>query len=314
MKRAMIIILFAVGALGCSLPNCFDPTFASPVPRPPQFVLVTHDDAVTHKTQSLLDEVHRCGVPMTFFVLQENTVPEYVRTLYDNGDEIALHTVHHPHLPKMHGSKLYHEIFDVRDWLVAETGIPREKMIGFRAPYLDTNTEVRKTLFDGTDIQWESTYNVDPKSPWFHNNSKVWPFTMDSGTVLKSKIIDHESYPGRWEVPLIAVTDGTNDYSMDPGVALRGAALKPGDTMKMLHNTLDESRNGNRAPMGIYFHTPWLATPGYVNVLNDFIDYAIKYDDVRFVTTSQLIDWMKNPKNVEEMPAVDYFKCYNVTM
>jgi hypothetical protein len=199
-------------------------------------------------------------------------------------------------------------------------------MIGFRSPYLETSTNVRQTLFINTDIQWESTYNIGPGDHLWRDGSNVWPFTLDSGNVLKNKTtIANETYPGKWEIPLIAMTLNNLVFTMNPGEyanssAPGGETSAPGgetfvsdqDMMNVLMKNFQDSYIGNRSPFGIHFHTPWLSTPGYVKVLNDFIQYASTLNDVRFVTISQFIAWMKNPMNIEQIPVVDHAKCVDL--
>lgn len=55
-----------------------------------------------------------------------DSIPAAVQALYLQGNEIATHTVTHPSYPSAE------EIVGCRDWLVNNTGIPAEKMLGFR--------------------------------------------------------------------------------------------------------------------------------------------------------------------------------------
>ena len=55
-----------------------------------------------------------------------DTIPAAVQALYLQGNEIATHTVTHPSYPSPQ------EIVGCRDWLVNNTGIPAEKLVGFR--------------------------------------------------------------------------------------------------------------------------------------------------------------------------------------
>lgn len=54
--------------------------------------------------------------------------------------EIATHTVHHVANPNAS------EIVGAREWLNETAGIPKEKVVGFRAPYLIFNLEQRAIL------------------------------------------------------------------------------------------------------------------------------------------------------------------------
>lgn len=49
---------------------------------------------------------------------------------------------------------------------------------------------------------------------------------------------------------------------------------------------------GNRAPYGLYIHTPWL-TPGNIQAANNFLDYALGLNNTWVVTVRQVIAWMQ---------------------
>jgi hypothetical protein len=61
----------------------------------------------------------------TYFA-STDTIAAAVQSLYLSGSEIATHTVTHPGYPSAE------EIVGCRDWLVNATGIPAEKITGFR--------------------------------------------------------------------------------------------------------------------------------------------------------------------------------------
>lgn len=55
-----------------------------------------------------------------------DTVPAAVQALYLSGHEIATHTLTHPSYPSAA------EIVGAREWLVKQTGIPRQRINGYR--------------------------------------------------------------------------------------------------------------------------------------------------------------------------------------
>ena len=64
------------------------------------------------------------------------------------------------------------------------------------------------------------------------------------------------------------------------------------DLTALLFSNFNMSYNGNRAPYGIYLHTPWF-TPDNVQAVNDFLDAALALPDVWVVTARQVIEWMQ---------------------
>lgn len=67
--------------------------------------------------------------------------------LYNRGNEIADHTVTHTSLLGLDAAGLEREILGARAELAA-CGIPEEDVVGLRAPYLETKTEVRQLLHE----------------------------------------------------------------------------------------------------------------------------------------------------------------------
>lgn len=49
---------------------------------------------------------------------------------------------------------------------------------------------------------------------------------------------------------------------------------------------------GNRAPYGLYIHTPWL-TPDNIQAANNFLEYALGLNNTWVVTVRQVIEWMQ---------------------
>jgi hypothetical protein len=70
----------------------------------------------------------------------------------------------------------------------------------------------------------------------------------------------------------------------------------------ILLNNLKMRLHGNRVPLTFGIHSHYYGNsvnPGYLNGLKMFIDSALTYPEVRFVTGNQLIDWMENPVGLD---------------
>lgn len=85
---------------------------------------------------------------------------------------------------------------------------------------------------------------------------RLWPYTMDNGIPqdcawTSNVCVPTEKYAGLWEVP-VWVLQGANypngAYAMDP----------EGDVYDLLMQNFMASYNGNRAPVPIFVHSPWL--------------------------------------------------------
>lgn len=67
---------------------------------------------------------------------------------------------------------------------------------------------------------------------------------------------------------------------------------------QLLRYNLDQRIKGNHAPLTIGMHANYYGPeePEHSKALLDFIDYALTLPQVRFVSSAELVEWMKNPR------------------
>ena len=63
---------------------------------------------------------------------------------------------------------------------------------------------------------------------------------------------------------------------------------------KVMNYVLDAALKSNRAPVALPIHLYWLSDRRIREAVK-FVKYALSKPDVYFVTTQQLVEWMKNP-------------------
>jgi peptidoglycan/xylan/chitin deacetylase (PgdA/CDA1 family) len=303
--RIAVILFFAGVAAGCSLPQCYPsgPKMPLSAKETPQFVLLSHDDEINENTYNAFERVGICNSKITFFLMWKRIDCRYVRAFHNAGHEIALHTVNHLHLTGVPLDSLEYEMLGVRQLVHEKCGIPLEDMVGFRAPFLEVNEHTREVLYDDKNIKYESSYNTE---------TPLAPFTMDSGPV-KNSSVEFESWPGLWQIPLNVVQNSTHDaaFTMDPGRISQsqtesppdGSLFIPADDMlNLLIQNFEDSYYDSRIPFSVNFHTPWMKADGYAAALGEFLEYTRNFDDVYFITYTELIDWMRNPIPLSAMP------------
>lgn len=297
----------AVRAFPCSpadLESCPVPPGDLPIGQVPQFITITWDDAIEPLGYSVIQKVtsgftqrNTCPIPSTYFVSITNTIVAAVQALYIQGNEIATHTYHHI------GNPDAEEILSCRDWLVNATGIPQNKINGFRAPFLLHNAEVRQTLQDNGFLYDSSIPDTVPSQISPDVQHRGWPYLMDAGipqNCSTGSCSPSEQYATLWELPLWAVMDANLSpiASMDP----------PGDAYENFKRELDWRLAGNRAPLGLFFHAGLQSQPDRIAELRRFIEYALTLPDVWFATNQQVLAWMQNPvaaADVESLLACD---------
>ncbi|GAB4813461.1 hypothetical protein N2152v2_000507 [Parachlorella kessleri] len=173
------------------------------------------------------------------------------------------------------------DIIAGRDWLVSECGIAKEDAVGFRAPYLAHDPSVCQVLFENGFLYDSSIGEVFPFDTSPDSANRLWPYTMDYGIP---------------QIPLpdMQGADSSDCSTMDPTAGSVVALYQ-----QFVANLLF-SYHGNRAPMGIYTHAPWY-TAGHTGALRKFVAYALALPDVWFVTSRQLVDYMRAPVHKNKM-------------
>ncbi|KAI8923143.1 hypothetical protein BC831DRAFT_472753 [Entophlyctis helioformis] len=303
----------------CKLPSCRCASAGPPVPAPPQFVMVTYDDAVQANVWPQANALFRnrknpngCPAVATWYAQVFYSDPILLTQWYAAGNEIADHSV--THSPPFAGS--YAEIEGMRAWATAYAGIPRSKISGIRFPFRNFSADAM-AMIQKMGFTYDSSMAAQ-------GNDDLWPYTLDNGAVtdcqgLVSVCGSNFKYPGLWEVPLYGIQGPSGSHLMDPYNDFSITNPVPLDQIQTAYlSTFDRHYNGNRAPFGIYTHPVWLgpAIPptipngaGKLAMLQRVLDNVMARPDTWMITSSQLIEYMKNPVPASQLAAQPYMQC-----
>lgn len=119
-------------------------------------------------TNRLLDLFKRHGVQATFFVVSEfaERYPDLIRTIADEGHEIASHTASHPSLTSVASAEKRAELQDSKRTLEEITG---RSVVGFRAPTFQLDDEVYSLLAE-EGYTYSSSVMLSVPIPGFYSN------------------------------------------------------------------------------------------------------------------------------------------------
>lgn len=305
----VLLLVLARSASGFVGPSLSPPGGLDPK-NTPQFVLFTHDDAIMQDTYDAMTSVtdgqaslDGCPAVATMFTLVTGNDCELTAKLYDAGYEIADHTHSHKSVKGMPTAQLEKETVGARAEL-AECGIPEGDILGFRAPYLETDIALRKMLFKNGFLYESSIIEPTNGASLSQGEGKrVWPFQMDKGVPIDCSYFETEEcstserWPSMWQVPVWWLTqDGSEDgepYSMDYGDG--------SDAYDLLKANFDAAYKGNRAPLPIFIHTPWLTSGDNLSGVKKFVEYALSKPNTYLVTIRQLLAWMENPVPADQL-------------
>ncbi|KAL4438454.1 hypothetical protein ABPG77_000102 [Micractinium sp. CCAP 211/92] len=285
--------------------------------RPPQFILFSHDDNVDSAAYGYVTDVtdrHRnpngCRIKATWFGCTSGCPfsCSTAKKLHGKGHELAAHTVNHPDLRRMSYSQVKKEIVGSRD-KIASCGIPQNKVVGFRTPFLSDSPTVRKVLAN-SGFRYDSTIGVAGGS------NRLWPATMEKGVPYNCNqagqyCTSSEAYPGLWQVPLYELPTGNlMDVCTDESSGKPQSGCSP---YKQLRKDFDRAYGSNRGPVTVGVHsttTGFLKNDKFRSEVNRFFEYALQHKDVWVVTISQFLDWMEAPVEADKMAAfMAKYKC-----
>lgn len=219
----------------------------------------------------------------------------YAQQLFGQGHEIATHTTNHVGTPSRE------EISGVYTMLNSFAGVPRDKLKGFRTPFLKYNTASFANLYSSGNFLYDSSIQHDPI------RSGVWPYTLDFGPVVACATGECNGdfkFPGLWEVPMYTLLnpDNSENSPMDPNPV---GLINDEQTFELLKSNFLRNYNGNRIPMGIYLHAVQMKS----DAIRDFIAWTrTTYPDVYWVNNQQLLSWINNPTDIAgslKNPALD---------
>lgn len=230
-----------------------------------QLITVTFDDAVNvinyEQYQKLFDGLinpDNCSARGTFFVSHEYTDYTLVNALYQQGHEIALHSVTHgtgtDYWREADVELLMAEFGEQIEMLMKFAKVSRKHIRGLRLPFLQSagnnSYEAAKRLGLLYDSSWPTQRYRSPA---------MWPYTLDYRSTQDCQIgpCPNAAIPGFWINPMVSWLD-TAGYSC---AMIDGCIYPPQDNVDALFEWMLENFNrhyeGNRAPFGMYLHAAW---------------------------------------------------------
>jgi hypothetical protein len=307
----------------------------------PQFILLTVDDSVqdydgtdnwNNKLRKLAyhnaTDATGCRPRLTLFLEDDQTNYALVQQVAVRGGEIAQHTI--DHLPAL--TNLSDTADGIETWRREVEGnknvtaslvpVPRESIVGGRAPWLQynqANFDVLKkfgSLYDFSMVA-QSDDSMSKMDYQKKTGQWIWPYTFDNGTPQPCQLLNQslcprfQEFKGLWEFPIVTLVDFENDphtnYEIDPDPDNQ-------DYVSLLNSNFDAHYHGNRAPLSLSIHGSWFDAEGdtgpqRVKAVEQWFTYAATHKNTVFATPRQVIEWLKNPVPVSALRTHPSFKC-----
>ncbi|KAL5245054.1 hypothetical protein ACI65C_012464 [Semiaphis heraclei] len=306
----------------CTLPYCFCSRDGTIIPggldpkETPQMILLTFDGALNQDNyqnhyQKVFSQNKKnpngCLIKGTFFISHEYCDYNMVQEVAHRGHEIAVETVS---LQKGLHDKGYEEwvaeMIGMREILVNFANLTKSDIVGMRAPFLKPGRNTQYEVIEDYGFVYDSSIGIPP------SRVPIWPYSLDYKIPheCKSGTCPTKSFKGTWEVPLnahyVATYEGGHCPYLDQCVLHSHDA---NEVFEWLREDFDRYYSQNRAPYMMPFHTNWFQIKELEDGLHKFIDWANKQPDVWFVTTTQALTWMTDPKTTKDLAGFEPWMC-----
>lgn len=268
---------------------------------PPNFILFSQDDALTEDTwevaydQTILPSGARnpngCRPPMTWFTNccahgKPSSTCGAVQIAHKHGHEVSTHTMTHSRDSVAYDYEEWvAEVDGQRKWVVDECGIPREAVVGFRAPYFATNNLLGRVISDlgflyDSSLKGEDLFGTGAVLRAGRLNGSFHPNCVHS----RSSCDGWAGLPF-WEVPAY-MPRGHGDHRSDP---------EPVDGMSIMqrYQADFERKRGTGIPVAVLVHAPYMRNSTHRKAVTAFLGWALAQPSTWAVTYAQYVAWMQ---------------------
>ncbi|XP_063393001.1 chitin deacetylase 8-like [Cydia fagiglandana] len=276
----------------------------------PQFVLLTFDDGVnvvnieTYRNL-IYNRVNSNGCPAgtTYYINHEYTDYTIVNELYNQGLEIALHSVSHQTPDTYWKEATYDdmamEFGDQRLQMSHFANIPIDAIKGLRIPFLQMTGNASFQVLADYGLEYDcSMPTVNQINPG------LWPYTLDYASTQECVIPEcpTASIPGVWVLPMVSWVDlGGFTCSMVDSCFSVPSLTDEDAWFEFIVTNFERHYTGNRSPFGFYVHEWYIASyPAIYRALARFLDMVNNLPDAFMVNSAEVIDWVKDPVPVDE--------------
>ncbi|XP_063236003.1 chitin deacetylase 1 [Bacillus rossius redtenbacheri] len=305
----------------CVLPYCFCSKDGTLIPggldpeETPQMILITFDGAVNLNNfdhyQRVFSNDRRnpngCEIRGTFFISHEYGNYHMIQQLAYKGHEIGTETIT---LQQSLQDKGYEEwvgeMIGMREILRHFANVSKSSVVGMRAPYLKPGRNTQFEVLEDFGYIYDSSVGTPPM------RFPVWPYTLDHKIPheCRSGTCPTRSFEGVWEVPLnahyVESYEGGHCPYLDQCVLHNHDA---DEVFAWLKEDFSRYYDQNRAPYMMPFHTNWFQIKELEQGLHKFLDWTLTLPDVWFVTVTQALIWMTEPRTANTLNTFDAWNC-----
>lgn len=296
----------------CEFPYCFCSKDGTRVPgglnkeQTPQMIILTFDGAINQQNIHHYRRIFRdtrlnsndCPIRGTFFVSHEYSDYQMVQDTYHKGHEIGTYTItRREDLENTGYDSWRDEMIGMREILENFANVSKLDVLGMRAPRLKPGNNDQFEVLTDFGYVYDSSIVIPP------TRVPIWPYTLDYAIPhqCRAGTCPTRSFPGIWEIPLNSHFKDQVDYEGGHCPYLDQCALyryEADEVLEWLQDDFYRHYRQNRAPYLMSFHTNWFNEKELVDGLLLFLDWSRRQQDVWFVTITQALLWITDPKPV----------------
>lgn len=308
----------------CHLPECYCSTDGTQIPGGlaledvPQMIALTLTGGINLLNYAYFEKLftsnrtnpNGCRILGTFFVSHDYTNYQYVQKLYAMGNEIGVNSIS-GRKPEEYWTKGSYEnwtmeMVGMRQILETFAGVPNADILGLRGPFMKCGGNEQFDMMNDFGFVYDTTM-ATPLS-----RVPSWPFSLEYKIPFKCRAgnCPSYSYPGIWEIPINMLYsetgEGGNCAFLDQCVFLYSDEES---IFTWLMENFDRHYKTNRAPLGLHLQTSWFLEKERANALSRFVDALLEKDDVYFVTSAQVLQWVIQPTTLAEIKNFEPWAC-----
>lgn len=191
-------------------------------------VALSYDDGPSSNTASILETLEKYGAHATFFMVGENIDlhPDWVKMVYESGNEVANHTVNHKNLNNLSAEDIRKEVENNQSKLNSTLGLDKKYLV--RPPYGNANDTVKATVEHPMILWWVDTLDWKSKDP-DAVLEEVKKATKDGAIILMHDLYSTTAEATKKVVPWLK-EQGYQICSVSEMFAARGVKMENGKT------------------------------------------------------------------------------------
>ena len=214
---------------------------------------------------------------------------------------MASHTVTHSDGKGFDEAKWADEVIGMAEMLVRYAGVNPKDIKGMRAPFLQVGGDQMFNTLRRYGLYYDSSMSV---------TSPSWPYTLEYRMPHSCAVVPcpEMSHPGMWEIPMPTLKDVRGgSCAMADGCYYEEDAAS---IQKIFTQNFLDHYTKDKTPFPLFFHSAWFFNrPHRQEGFFKFIDSILALPDVYFVTSQELINWMRNPQPINAVATSDVFQC-----